>query len=728
MQRFYDLRPEQILPALQADGLVREFPWLDAIAAVRPGSLALDIDGLQCGACVWVIRTLALRTGHASASVDTLTGRLMLHYDPARFALREYLQCLATLGYATNPPHAARAAIPTSLLMRLGICAAIAMNTMFLAISFYLGLDASDPELFRLFAQLNAGLSVVSVIVGGSYFAHRAWQGIRMGVLHFDLPIALGIFAAFSGSAYAQWLGRIEGTYFDTVNIFIALMLAGRALQSGFMARNRRQDRRLPALGELTVLRVAPHAADIPLHAVRAGDRLAIAAGGIVPTTARLLAPDAVDVDVAWMTGESLPLTFHRDQMLPAGAQVASAQTITVEATTDFAQSQLAELTPAVRAHDLFPNVWQWVVRWYVVLVVAAAMAGAALWWHAGVPQALGVAVSILVITCPCSLGIAIPLARSYANRALVRRGVFARDGRLLDKMAGIRHIVFDKTGTLTFALLQVCDPAVIAAWPADVRAAVFNIAARSRHPASQALVQALLPHRPMWCTDVAVREHPGIGVDADLAGVRWRIGRPQTPAAEHYCVGIMCDGVEYASVALAETPLADLSEVIAWCGMTAHAPHLLSGDSVARVQQFARAHGIPGAQVRGGVSPSDKRDYLVQLRGAALMLGDGLNDTLACNAAAICGAPLHERAAMAPHADFYFVARSLRWLPDIFRIATQQQRTLRANFAFAVAYNVLGVAAGMLGWITPLVCAIAMPVSSLAILACTVRTMRRVV
>lgn len=728
LQRFYDLRPGSILPALQADGLVRELPWLDALAAIHPGHLVLDIDGLQCGACVWVIRTLALRTGHATASIDTVAGQLTLRYDPGHFLLREYLQRLAHLGYRTAPPRAGRATIEPGLLARLGICAAIAMNTMFLAVSVYLGLDVREPQLLRLFCQLNAALSVVSVAVGGSYFFRRAWQGLRAGVLHFDVPIALGILAAFAGSLYAQWTGRMEGAYFDTLNIFIALMLAGRVLQSGFMARNRRLDHLVPALGEMTVLRVAPHPEEICLTAVRAGDRLAVAPGGIVPTGARLLAPETIEVEVAWMTGEALPITVQRDRMIPAGAHLVSAQTATIVATTDFAHSQLSELTPIVREQDLLPNVGQWVIKWYVAFVVAAAFSGVVLWWPAGIPRALAVAVSILVITCPCSLGIAIPLARSYANRALVRRGVFARDGRLLDKLAAIRHIVFDKTGTLTFAVLQLCDPALVQRWSRTTQAAIFNIAARSHHPASQALFRALLTHRLPWRAEVTVDEMPGTGVEAIVDGTCWRIGRPERTAGdESYTIAIFRDGREYALCALTETPLDNLGSAMAWCRHSGRTPHLVSGDRAARVAAFARQIGIPDRHVRGEMSPIGKRDYLQRLAAPALMLGDGLNDAPACGAAAVCGAPLHDRAAMAGAADFYFIARSLRWLPDLFRIAAVQQQTIRVNFTFAIVYNIVGVTAGLFGLVHPLTCAIAMPLSSLAILLCTIRSMRRV-
>lgn len=740
LERFHSLKPSRLLPLINYFSRQGQFEWLDALSGSCSGALVLQVEGIQCAACVWAIRELARKMGSANVQIDVERGELDIAFTPGIFPIREYLETLQRLGYRTAPPERASgiqaigAASDRGLLVRLGICMAIAMNTMALSAAFYVGLGPQDGALFSLFTALNFYLTLVSVSVGGSYFFNRAVQALRYRVLHFDIPVAIGLFAAFVGSAYNYSRGHNEATYFDTVSIFIALMLLGRYLQSRFLARNRSALLGEIELNSLRVTRLGKTIEDIAFSAVEEGDRLLIQSGGILPVSAILKSDGAVDCSLAWISGESLPLRYTPGDALPAGALVVSRSAIEVESQSAFLQSQLSTLVPPCKENDQLPMVWQWVSKWYVALVLAAALMGLIVWIAINPAKALPVFTSILVVTCPCSLGISIPLARRMANKALLACGVFARNGSLLDQWMAIRAVCFDKTGTLTLAALAVNNPQTIEALSQADKTVLFNAVSRSRHPASQAVYEHLKPHA-LSTLSLKVEEVPGQGLDMKWGGCHYHLGRPvDTDAAPHseYPLFFYKDGKLIAHIRLVETLLDDARETVETLRRENLALYLLSGDRADRVQSMAATLGIDADKSVGDCRPDDKARFVHAIgeagfsRDAILMLGDGLNDGLAFAASGLCGAPVWEKSVLAERADFFFISGSLRFLPAMFRIAKRLHSVIRMNLLFALFYNLATVAIAMAGQMTPLAAAILMPTGSLAIVGVTTLRMRK--
>lgn len=741
LDRFHTLKPKRLLPLLHYFSRKADFDWLVQVSGYREGKLALRVEGIQCAACVWAIREVARKFGVATVHVDPALGELDIRYEFGVFPVQAYLTMLQELGYRTAArvrQHTSDAATEANanaesrgLLLRMGVCLAIAMNNMAIAAAFYVGLSKEEGILYDLLTRLSFYLSVASMAIGGSYFIIRAYRALKMRVLHFDLPIAIGVCAAFAGSVYHYIQGHFELVYFDTVSIFIALMLLGRYVQGRFLERNRHRLLLSGDLKHVLVTRMGETLEEIPFSAVRKNDRLLIQSGGIVPVDMRLVSGRPVDCSLAWISGESMPVSYMPSAVIPAGALVTSRASVEGITLSGFDQSDLAHLAPPQKEAPFLSVVWQWVVKWYVLLVIFVATSSLAIWSVIDPSRALSVFTAILVVTCPCSLGISIPLARAMANRRLMACGVFARHGNLLDEWMKIRKIFFDKTGTLTLATLKIRNPHVLDGLEKEDLTVLFNATSRSRHPASLAIYHVLTSRR-LPARSLNVVESPGEGLFVDdLQDTRYFIGRDRkhsdkTPE-DVYRVCFSKNNILLAVVELEESVLEDACEAISHLKRTGIESFLLSGDQGSRVMNLAQTLGIEKNHIFGDCSPEDKAKHVLShMKGDVLMLGDGLNDGLAFSVATLSGAPVWERSVMTDRADFFFISGSLRFLPRVFHVAQTLHRVISMNLWFALVYNLVAVGIAMCGWMTPLLAAIVMPLGSILIIFASTLWMKR--
>ncbi|MCA8963858.1 MAG: cation-translocating P-type ATPase, partial [Planctomycetes bacterium] len=460
--RFYDLGGGAT-GAIGAVPQVPAFDWLDDHeqrgSDERCTRLVLDVQGIRCAACVWLLQTVWRRLpGSVDIRLDASLGRATLVYARGADTARRFLQTAARLGYPIAPA-SRRVERDTGLLLRLGICAAVAMNAMILAISLYFGLDVvaadstgGDGALRPLFGWALAALATVSVVVGGPVFFRAALAGLRVRVVHMDLPISLGILMAYAGSLYGQLTGG--ATYFDTVSIFVAFMLGGRFLQQRTLAKSRDQVLADDGAEHLRVRRLGPAGVElVGVHALRVGDEVLLAPGDLVPVKVR--AEEGGSFSFDWINGESEPRSVGVGGELPAGAFQAGRAPVRATVLADYAGSGLGDLLgqEPVDREDTRGKVrfWERLNRSYAAAVLLCSATLGLLWAFIDPSLALPVAVSVLVITCPCAMGIATPLAFHLALARLRREGVFVRTRCLLDKVRGVRKVVFDKTGTMTF-------------------------------------------------------------------------------------------------------------------------------------------------------------------------------------------------------------------------------------------------------------------------------------
>jgi len=761
LERFYDLQGTAGVPVGELGA--SSWLWLEPLeaAAARAAAgedrggvarLDLDVQGIHCAACVWVIETLFRRQpGARDIEVNPGLGRLRLRYEVDAFPLREYLEHLSKLGYRTGPPLKRRSSETDGLLARLGVSAAIAMNSMILSAAVYFGLSEDAAGIHTLFAWVNLALGTLAVLVGGPTFFRGAWQGLRAGVLHLDVPISLGILLAYAGSAYLFFSGHPDDTYFDTLCAFITLMLAGRFLQGRMLDRNRQ---RLLADSGVEGLRVRAvdakgHLVVAPVTEVVAGTTLVLAPGELLPVDGRLL--DGQDdvggsFDLAWINGESEPLDFAPGALVPAGAHLRGRRTVHLEAATDFSSSALRDLLGGDEAADVPPKLrgfWHRVSQVYVGAVLVLAAGGFLAWLPAGEQVATTIAVAVLVVTCPCALGLATPLAYEMAHAGLRRKGFFLRRGDFFERALSVRKVLLDKTGTLTMGTLGLRDRAPLDALDDAGRAALAAMVARSNHPKSRALFAALGQEAVAALTPGAVvEERPGEGLTLTAPGApTWTLGAASASGASAQDgdasardvaasgeVALRRDGVEVARFAFEEQLRHDAARQVDALQAAGYEVWLLSGDDPARAQAVGEELGLDPARVRGGLSPEDKAALIRAIdEHDTLMVGDGINDAPAFRAAWCAGTPAIDRPALPARADFYLVGSGLGPVSEALAMTAHVRRTVVRNLWFAVVYNVAGIGLALAGALSPLVCAVAMPASSVTVIGLTAWSFRSI-
>lgn len=742
---YYRLRTEASVPASMEE---RAFTWLEplveaATEGARDGvaHLALDVQNIRCAACVWLLeRLFHAREGAMRIVVNPGRGTLDLYCRAGVFPVAEYLQDAARFGYLTAPAGARREE-RDSLTLRMAVAAALAMNNMILSTSFYLGLSAeADAGFYSTFTWVSFTLATIGVIVGGSVFVSAAWRAALRGIVHLDLPIALGIILAYAGSTWSAFFSDGGAVYFDTVTTFIALMLVGRWLQHRVVAKNRRsllEDRGASDL----VVRVESEGRTRVLPALRlkAGDALLVAPGEMVPVRS-IVREDGAELSLEWIDGEPAPRAFKRGEAVPAGARNRTDRVVRLEATEAFDASRLFRLLGSgggAETDETSPfSFLQLVARAYVVIVLALAALALVVWWSEGPARAFEVAVAILVVTCPCAVGLATPLAIELAESRLLALGLHVRRHPLLERVLRVRHVVLDKTGTLTLGELRVIDDGALEGLNEEEQQRLLAMSACSNHPKSRAIARALEarlgPPRALPAEEV-LHELPGRGLELVSAeGERWRLGSAKfvdedAPALDDDDVLFGRDGRTLARVSFDEVLRPDAREEVRGLLADGYEVTLLSGDRQDRVLALSRSLGLDDEHALGELSPEDKAAFVkARDRRDTLMVGDGINDALALDAAYCAGTPAIDHPTLPARADFYLVGRAMAPLRQLFAIAKTLRSTLYGNLVLATLYNLIAVSLAFAGLMSPLLCAIMMPISSLIILGFTAHRFRR--
>jgi Cu2+-exporting ATPase len=423
--------------------------------------------------------------------------------------------------------------------------------------------------------------------------------------------------------------------------------------------------------------------------------------------------------------------------MVPAGAFNAGSRAITLKVCTDFAASPLRALLGHAMRDDLARSTpwWQTLAKWYVVGVLAIASTGFVAWWYvAGLSRALEVVTAVLVVTCPCAFGLAAPMAYEIAQSGLRRVGLFVRTAGFLDRATKVKRVVFDKTGTVTTGALEVTDVSPIAKLDASARHVLFNLVARSSHPRATAVRRAM-ETCPSTAEDLVfdpaldVIERAGKGLELTLidgthyrlGSVEWVLGGKHANESSEGVLVFARDGVVLSEIHTEEVLRPDAQREVAALEAEGYEVWLLSGDSPLRVRRMACALGIPEERAVGGCTPEDKLRWVQEHdRGDTLVVGDGINDAPAVSHAFCAGTPAIDRPFLPARTDFYFTTAGLHPVRAALETARVLARTNARNLVAALAYNVLVVFVALAGGMSPLLCAVIMPASTLVFLVAT--------
>ena len=708
---------------------------MPALAAAPADDMTtvLVVPGMHCAGCMGrVERALGALPGVQAARVNLTARQVSVAHAPA-VGVPDMLEALAAIGFPAQPRSddlAPPASAVKPLLAPLAVAGFACMNVMLLSVSIWSGADGSTKDLFHL---LSAVIGVPAIVYAGRVFFVSAAGALRRGTTNMDVPISIGVILATGLSLYETTHHGAEA-WFDGTLMLLLFLLTGRVLDAMMRDRARAGVDALlsqAAPGAMVVTPRGPNGGEVGWVAARdllpgmvmrvaAGERLA-ADGEIVAGTSRF--------DQSLLTGESAPVGGQVGAMVHAGVLNIDAP-VDVKVCAAGADTSLAEIARLMDAagqnRSAYVRIADRVSRLYAPAVHTLAALSFVGWLLAGAGfyVSLKIAIAVLIITCPCALGLAVPVAQVVACGALMRAGIMVKDGSALERLARVNRALVDKTGTLTMGR-PLPEPGVIAALPGDAAGVALALASHSRHPLSRALAEALAARGVRAAELTGVEEVPGEGVRAlwqhDGAALRVALRRPENAAAG------MASALDIAGQPAWLMPFADrlrpdAGAAMAWLAKLGVAPSILSGDGAEPVAQMAGALHLAA---QSSASPQDKQAAIagLQIEGwRVLMVGDGLNDGPALAAADASMAPGSASDVGRQAADCVFLSDSLLALPRAVAAARATMRVVRQNFALAVGYNALAVPLAMSGRVTPLIAAVAMSTSSLIVIANSLR------
>ena len=709
---------------------------------VREASLILE--GITCAACVWLNeRHVNTLPGVIEFQVNYSTHRARLKWDDSRIHLSDVLRAIADIGYIAHPfdpgrQEAIQKRERRTALRRLAVAGLGAMQIMMIAVALYAGdYRGIDPRLWNFLRWVSLLIAVPVVLYAAQPFFASAWRDLRHRRLGMDVPVSLAIGGAFAASVWHTVTGQGE-VYYDSVAMFTFFLLTSRFLEMGARHRAGRATEELVKLLPAVATRLTDDGEQcVPVADLRPGDRLRIRPGESVPADGRVL-EGVSSVDESLLTGESLPRTRRPGDTLVGGTvNVESPLVMQVEKVgPDTVLSAILRLLD--RAQTEKPRLARLADRaagWFVAALLVVATGVAVTWWQIDPARAFAVTLSVLVVTCPCALSLATPVAVVAATGALTRLGVLTTRGHALETLARASHVVFDKTGTLTEGRLALTAVRPLADRPeAGCLAIAAALEQGSEHPLARALVAAAgsVP------TAASVRATPGQGIEGIVEGRRYRIGTrsfalalsgvdmPVEPEAGDTRVILADDNGPLAVFVFSDRLRPDARETVGALQRLGIEVQLLSGDGEAAVAEVARALGIEHWRARQ--RPDDKLAHVraLQESGAVVaMVGDGVNDAPVLSGAQVSLAMGGGTQIAAASADMLLLSDRLAHLVDAVTTARRMRRVIGENLGWAVLYNLLALPLAAAGWVAPWMAAIGMSASSLVVVLNSLRLRR---
>jgi Cu2+-exporting ATPase len=708
-------------------------------------SVELLLEGVHCSACVWLVERVGrVVPGVTSSRLDLSRNVVALTWDDTRTALSAIARGLESLGYPAHALGESATALTRArdrdLLLRLGCAGAAAGNVMLMAFALYSGafsgMEASYQALFR---WTSLAIATPAVFWAGAVFLRGAWAALRTRTPHMDLPVSVGILAGYAGGAVNTVTGRGE-IYFDSLCTLIFLLLVGRYLQHSHHRRSTNQSELLLALAPQTAhLSEGDSERDVPAGSVEPLATVRVAAGERVPVDG-VVARGSGSIDTSLLSGEPMPVEAQVGDRVYAGTTCQSGE-VWLRVESAGAATRLGRLMATVettqRQRSPIVRLADRVAGYFVVgiLIVAALTFG--IWLHLDATHAVDHVVALLVVTCPCALGMATPLAVSVALGRAAKQGILFKGGEFMEELAKPGVIVFDKTGTLTVGQPELVAWLGDAAWQAPLRAAE----GQSGHPLARS-IQRAFPANDL--TVEALQELPRGGIMATVAGEELLVGSPalvaerlgslpgwaaklvQTHAdAGRTPVLVAARGSVRAVAAFGDAIRPEARSSLQRLAKLGFRFHILSGDHQSVVDRVALELGVQIDDARGGQTPEAKLERIAELRRdgqRVIMVGDGVNDAAAM-AAATVGIAVHGGAETCLRAADVFATRG--GLAPILEAVQGSRRTLsaiRRGIAISLAYNLAGIALAVLGVLSPLLAAIMMPLSSISVVSLALR------
>jgi len=729
----------------------------------RTNRVTFHIPAIHCIACVWLLENLyRLHPGVGRSQVNFPKREVAITFVAEKLKLSELVALLASIGYEPSltlgeleraKPNSAR----KRLALQIGMAGFAFGNIMLLSLPLYLGLDSLNGPQFRLIAgYLGLVLALPVLVYSAADFWKSAWLSIRQRVLTLDVPIALGLAALYGQSGWQIVAHRGEG-YLDSLCGLIFFLLCGRAFQQKTHERlafdldyksffplsvARRGRAGSPLLAAPTNTDDGAHGVTRPtfseervsISQLLVGDRIVIRNGELIPADAKLISGPAF-IDYSFVTGESEPVEKWEGDYLYAGGQQVGAA-IELETVKPVSQSYLTSLWN----HEAFqkkrdPGLNSLTNRYsrrFTFIVIGIALGAAVFWTLSGdAARGLTAFTSVLIVACPCALALAAPFTLGTAQRLLARANVFVKNSLVLERMAQVRAIVFDKTGTLTAAGVNAVrfSGASGRDLTPDEERWVRSLTCHSTHPHSVRICESLAARHfpePSW----SYLETPGCGIEGCvqdheiwLGSHTWLESRvtvtesARPDDAQGSTVHLAIDGHYRGTFALSSSLRPETDRLLRELG-SRHELALLSGDNERERERFRQLFGSD-ANLNFNQSPLDKLGFIKRLQHSGdtvMMVGDGLNDAGALRQSDVGVAVVEKVGAFSPASDVILEAGKVVRLADVLTLARRATRIVRIGFVVSGLYNLVGVSIAAAGILSPLICAVLMPLSSITV------------
>jgi Cu2+-exporting ATPase len=694
---------------------------------------ALILENIVCAACIWLNeRHIAGLPGVLSVEINYATRRARVRWDNSRIQLSAILKAVSDIGYIAHPFDPGRSddihkRERNTAIKRLAIAGLGMMQVMMYALPTYTATDMTD-DIRLLMRWASLVLTIPVVLYSAWPFFIGAWRDLKRRNLGMDVPVALGVGTAFIASVYSTFSGHGE-VYFDSVTMFIFLLLTGRFLEMNARRRAGAAVEELVKLIPAVTTRLpnwpARDEEQVPVARLVVGDHLLVRPGETLPADGVVVEGDSA-VSEAMLTGESLPVSKGKDAKV-VGGSLNQASPLVVRVDKLGADTRLASIVRLLdRAQSEKPRIGQLADRaaaWFVGLLLLITVLVGVAWYVIDPSKVLWIVVSVLVVTCPCALGLATPAALTTATGRLTRLGLLTTRGHALETLARATDLVFDKTGTLTHGRLSVRRVVPLGGRSSDeVSALAAALEAGSEHPIAKALREAA----PSTSTASHIRNTPGRGVEGTIEGRIYRLGSPRFAAPDiplpdsaggESWVALADENNLIAWFTLADTPRADAAPALAALRKQGLRLHLLSGDAEGAVKATALQLGI--TDWHAGALPEDKLAYVksLQQQGRVVaMVGDGINDAPVLAGAQVSIAMSGGADVAQAAADMVMLGSRLATLSEGVALARKTQLIIRQNLGWALGYNLIAIPAAALGYVTPWIAGIGMSVSSLLV------------
>ncbi len=720
---------------------------------------SLILEGITCAACVWLNeRHLRTLDGVLDVQVNYTTHRARVRWDNRLTQLSTILQAVSQIGYIAHPYDPARQQEVldrerSQYLKRVGLAGVLGMQIMMFALAIYSGqLETGiEYEFHQLFNWINLILVIPILLYSAVPFFQSAWRDLKLKQAGMDVPVSLGLILAFLGSVWVTVQGEVGHVYYDSIAMFVFLLLTGRYFELIARQRSAQAAESLVHLVPTMTTRLQTadnntlHEELILVADLQVGDVVLIRPGESIPADGIIINGQS-SIDESLLTGESYPLAKTVGNSVVAG-------TINIESPLQIkidkvgAETVISHILRLLeRAQSEKPALTQLadrVASWFVLVILALAGLIAIYWYTTDPSRWLEVTLSVLVVTCPCALSLATPTAITAATSTLTRSGLLITRGHALETLARATHFIFDKTGTLTAGRLQVVDTHTMTGWSLETCLAYASaLEKQSEHPIATAILNYAQQKEVTAKRAENVINHLGAGLQGEIDGQTWFIGTAQfiqqhtgnslttlsTLQADGHTLVLLADKtVIYAAFLLSDEIRQGAETLITALKQQGKTVVLLTGDHWSAARRVAFAVGIE--QVHAELQPEDKLNYVKELQSqqaVIAMIGDGVNDAPVLAQAQVsiamgCGTQVARASA-----DMILLSEQLPQLLVGIHTAQRTLRVIRQNLLWAAGYNFLALPSAAMGAITPWIAAIGMSLSSLLVVLNALRLVEK--